>query len=79
MPVMNGIDAVYKLRESGCTAIFLFLTIHSGSEFIDACMEAGALGYVQKSCMKHQLVPAIHAVLAGQSYVRNSLLPGDKI
>jgi DNA-binding NarL/FixJ family response regulator len=34
-------------------------------------MEAGALGYVRKFYLKHHLVPAIKAVLAGQSYIRN--------
>jgi DNA-binding NarL/FixJ family response regulator len=69
MPVLSGIDAVHKLRESGSTAKVVFLTIHSGKEFVDACMEAGALGYVQKFNMRHQLVPAIQAALVGQSYV----------
>lgn len=49
--------------------MFVFLTIHSEKEFVDACMEAGALGYVQKHHMRHQLVPAIQAAFAGQSYV----------
>jgi DNA-binding NarL/FixJ family response regulator len=70
MPVLNGIDAVHKLRESGSTAKFVFLTIHSDKEFVDGCMGgAGASGYVQKRHMKHQLVPAIQAALAGQFYV----------
>jgi DNA-binding NarL/FixJ family response regulator len=69
MPTLNGIDAVRKLRESGSTAIFVFLTVHREREFVDSCMEVGALGYVRKYSMKHQLVPAIEAVLAGKSYV----------
>ena len=69
MPVLSGIEAAHKLRESGCTAILVFLTIHSEKEFVDACMGTGALGYVQKQSMKHQLVPAMQAVLAGHSYV----------
>ena len=69
MPVLNGIDAVHKLRESGSTAKFVFLTVHSRREFVEACMGAGALGYVQKRHMKRQLVPAIQAALAGQPYV----------
>ena len=72
MPILNGVDAVYKLRQSGCSAIFVFLTMHSEGEFVEACMEAGALGYVQKSSMKRHLVPAIQAVLAGQTYVSQS-------
>jgi DNA-binding NarL/FixJ family response regulator len=68
MPVVNGIDAMRKLGQAGCTAIFVFLTMHSEPEFVEACKDGGALGYVQKSSMKHHLVPAIHAVLAGRSY-----------
>jgi DNA-binding NarL/FixJ family response regulator len=69
MPILTGIDAAHKLRASGSTAKILFLTVHREREFVEACLEAGALGYVQKSSMKHHLVPAIRAVLAGQSYV----------
>jgi DNA-binding NarL/FixJ family response regulator len=72
MPILNGIDAAHKLRASGSTAKILFLTVYRDREFIEACMEAGALGYVQKSSMKHHLLPAIQAVLAGQSYVSQS-------
>ena len=69
MPILNGIDALHKLRESGSTAKFVFVTVHSEKEFVEACMEAGALGYVRKSRLKQHLVPAIKAVLAGRSYV----------
>jgi DNA-binding NarL/FixJ family response regulator len=71
MPILSGIDAVHRLRELGSTAKFVFVTIHSAKEFVDACMEVGALGYVRKFWLKHHLVPAIKAVLAGHSYVRN--------
>lgn len=68
MPILNGIEAVIKLRASGSTAKFVFVTVHSAAEFVEACTEAGALGYVHKSCVNHDLVPAINAVLAGRSY-----------
>ena len=69
MPVLDGIRAIRRLRESGCKAKIVFLTIHSEQEFIQACLEEGALGYVLKSGMKAHLVPAIRAALAGQRYV----------
>jgi DNA-binding NarL/FixJ family response regulator len=69
MPILNGIDAVRELLASGSTSKIVFLTVHREKEFVEACMQAGALGYVQKFKMKHHLVPAINAVLAGQSYV----------
>jgi len=77
MPVLNGIDAVHKLRESGSKAKFVFLTIHSNKEFVDGCMGVGAFGYVQKRHMKHQLVPAIQSALAGQFYVSQPTLRSD--
>jgi DNA-binding NarL/FixJ family response regulator len=69
MPVMNGIDAVRKLIESGCTAKFVFLTINTGEEFVKACQEAGARGYVWKSRMKTHLIPAINSVLENRTYI----------
>jgi DNA-binding NarL/FixJ family response regulator len=69
MPILNGIGAVHKLRELGSTAKFVFVSVQSAGEFVEACMEAGALGFVQKSCMNRHLVPAIKAVLAGQSCI----------
>jgi DNA-binding NarL/FixJ family response regulator len=69
MPLMNGIDAVQKLMESGSTAKFVFLTVNTGAEFVTACQEAGALGYVVKSRMKAHLIPAIYAAVKNLTYV----------
>jgi DNA-binding NarL/FixJ family response regulator len=69
MPLMNGIEAVQKLMKSGCTAKFVFLTVNTGPEFVKACQEAGALGYVWKSRMKAHLIPAISAALKNLTYV----------
>ena len=69
MPMMNGIDAVHKLRQSGASAKFVFLTINTGPEFVQACQDAGALGYVWKSRMKTHLIPAIEAALKNLTYV----------
>ena len=69
MPLMNGIDAVHKLRQSGASAKFVFLTINTGAEFVQACQDVGALGYVWKSRMKTHLIPAIEAALKNLTYV----------
>jgi len=69
MPVLSGINAANKLRECGCAAKLVFLTIHSEEEFVKACMAEGALGFVLKSRMKAHLIPAIQSALAGQTYV----------
>jgi DNA-binding NarL/FixJ family response regulator len=69
MPVMNGIDAVRKLVDSGSAAKFVFLTINTREEFVDACLKAGARGYVWKSRMKVHLIPAINAALEDLLYI----------
>src|SRR5580692_11410363 len=69
MPVMGGIEAAHQLREAGSRAKFVFLTIHIEHEFVDACVAEGALGYVVKSHMKTDLIPAIRAALLGRTFV----------
>ncbi len=72
MPIMTGIDAVHELVQSGSTAKFVFLTIHSSEEYVEACLEEGARGFITKSRMKAHLIPAIYAVLDGLPYVASS-------
>ena len=69
MPDISGIEAAHQLRARGSLAKFVFLTIHSEDEFIDACMAEGALGYVVKIHMKTDLIPAINAALSGRMFV----------
>lgn len=73
MPVMSGIDAAHELRKFALSAKVVFLTIHSEEQFVEACFAGGALGYVVKSHMKTDLIPAIKAALIGDSYTSPSL------
>jgi DNA-binding NarL/FixJ family response regulator len=69
MPGLSGIEAAQQLREAGSRARFVFLTIHIEHEFVDACVSQGALGYVVKSHMKTDLIPAIQAALMGRTFI----------
>jgi len=69
MPVLSGIEAAHQLREAGSRARFVFLTVHAEEEFIRACMGEGALGYVVKSRIRTDLIPAINAAVEGQRYI----------
>ena len=69
MPALTGIDAIQRLKDSDFSPKIVILTIHSEKEFLNACMNEGALGYVVKSRMKAHLVPAIHAALVGEVYI----------
>jgi CheY-like chemotaxis protein len=69
MPEITGIEAAHKLREAGSSAILVFLTMHERVEFVRACLAEGALGYVIKSRVSIDLVPAITDALAGRRFI----------
>ena len=73
MPILNGIEAVKNLKESGCRAKVVFLTVHSDQEFVRVCFEAGATGYVLKPRMANDLLVAMRAAVAGHSFTSPNL------
>lgn len=77
MPILNGIDAVRRLRESGSSAQVVFLTVHESSEYVAAARATGALGYVVKPRLATDLSVAIKEVHAGRSYHSPSIAPVD--
>ncbi len=73
MPILTGIEAARRLHEAGSRARFVFLTIHSEDDFVQACLAEGVLGYVVKSRMGTDLIPAIKAVINNQPYISHSV------
>jgi DNA-binding NarL/FixJ family response regulator len=73
MPILTGIQAARQLREAGLSTKFVFLTIHREEEFLEACLDVGALGFVLKSQMKNDLIAAIHSALADKLFVSPAL------
>jgi CheY-like chemotaxis protein len=43
MPVLNGLEAVKRLKESGCAARIVFLTVNTDPDVVQAGLAAGAL------------------------------------
>jgi DNA-binding NarL/FixJ family response regulator len=69
MPGLTGIEAAHELRQGGSTSKFIFLTVHERVEFVRACLSEGALGYVVKSRLAQDLLPALREVLAGRHFI----------
>jgi DNA-binding NarL/FixJ family response regulator len=69
MPLLNGIEAADQLKESGCQSRIVFLTVHSDPDFVRVCLAAGAFGYVVKSRIGAELLPAIREALAGHIFI----------
>jgi CheY-like chemotaxis protein len=69
MPILDGIEAIRQLSESGCAAKIIFLTAHSDADFVQTCLSNGALGYVLKSRIMSDLLPAIQEALVGRVFI----------
>lgn len=73
MPILNGLQAAQRLRSAKQPTKVVFLTVHRDEGFVDAALSAGASGYVTKSDVATDLVPAISEALAGKIYMSASL------
>jgi DNA-binding NarL/FixJ family response regulator len=73
MPIKTGIEAAHELREVGSTAKLVFLTVHEQPAFRQACFAEGALGYVTKSHLGTDLIPAINEALLGHRFISPSI------
>lgn len=74
MGELSGIDVARQLRDSGCTAKVVFLTVHEDTDYMNAAIGAGGSAYVVKSRLSLDLFSAINAALAGKIFVSASLL-----
>ena len=68
MPDLNGIEATRQITgELGSKA--LCLSMHTETRVVAAALEAGASGYLVKDCELAELLRAVRAVTAGQTYL----------
>jgi CheY-like chemotaxis protein len=69
MPIMNGIEAAWRLKRLGSTIRVVFLTVYTDPDFVEAARCTGALGYVRKECLAKDLAPTIRAVMRGGTFI----------
>jgi len=75
MPLMNGLEALRKLRRQRDMTSVVFLSMHPDVTSATRALEAGASGYVLKHAASDELVAAIRDALAGRTFVSPSLRP----
>lgn len=73
MPVMNGLEAARQVKAQFPDTRILFVTGQLGSAYVRAAFNAGASAYVDKAQAFSDLPVAIHRVLAGETFLSNSL------
>ena len=69
MPLLNGLDCTRQLRDAGCTAKILILTMHPDATLAQEALAAGASGYLLKSSPGSELKGALKEVLLGRTYL----------
>ena len=67
MPVMDGVEAIGKIREIDARARVLVLTSFTTDEKVFSAIRAGAAGYLLKDTDPDDLLRAIHQVYRGES------------
>jgi len=69
MPLLNGLEALRQIKKQLPEIKVLILTMHTNEEYIFQFLQAGAEGYLVKQTAPTDLVEAIRAVYAGQSFL----------
>jgi len=69
MPGMNGLDVVRTLKTSGVRTVAVIMTGYNDSELAKAAVSAGALAFIAKSRLTHDLLPAVRGALQGCVFV----------
>ncbi len=69
LPELDGIATARAIRREGIDSKIVFATVHEDAEFMSSAFQAGANGYVFKSQLTADLVPAVIEVLAGRTFL----------
>jgi DNA-binding NarL/FixJ family response regulator len=65
---LTGFEVARRLKEIGCSAKIIFLSVHEDIDFVNAAFDLGACGYVFKSRITADLTNAIDIVFNGGQF-----------
>lgn len=72
MPIMNGLDAAMKLKDTDCKIIIL--TTFSRPGYFEQALQAGVKGYMLKDSPIDELAESIRHVIAGKRIYASELV-----
>jgi len=73
MPGQNGLAVAREVRRLQINTKIIFMTFHADEELVRAGMEVGGQGYLLKDSAMDEVTAAIHAVLAGRTYLCSAM------
>jgi DNA-binding NarL/FixJ family response regulator len=73
LPCLSGLEVMRRIRQRGLATRCLVLSTHDAPAQVTRALQAGAAGYLLKSCSPEELRTAIAALAAGRSYLSPSI------
>ncbi|MGE5329974.1 MAG: response regulator [Deltaproteobacteria bacterium] len=73
MPILNGLQAIKEIRDSGMDVKIVVLTIHEDRDYLFKTLQLGANAYVLKDAESNILINAIRTVFNGQNYIQHTM------
>ena len=73
LPDLHGIEVTRRIVAAHPAARIIVVSINDTAEDVHRAMEAGACGYIPKSCEKDTIVQAIRKVASGETFLLPSL------
>ncbi|MEW6236396.1 MAG: response regulator transcription factor [Candidatus Omnitrophota bacterium] len=74
MPHMTGIEATQQIKILSPKVKVLALSVHADNELVARMIEAGASGYLPKSCEIDELIDAIRTVAQNRTFLSPSVV-----
>src|SRR4051812_20510137 len=69
LPGISGLEVAARLAATGSAAAVVFVTVHMDEEFLQAAQAVGGLGYVVKTRLASDLLPAVLNARARRTFV----------
>lgn len=69
MPLLNGLEATRQIKRHWPHIQVVILTVHTNEEYIFQILQAGASGYIVKQAAPDELIMAIYAAHAGETFL----------
>ncbi len=73
LAVTEEVNVARRIRKRDPDMKVIILSVHDEQAAVDACLSAGAAGFVLKRTAANDLIPAIWEVLKGRTYVSPSV------
>ncbi len=77
IPGMSGLEVAAEVNRLHLPTATLMFTMHESTRLVGEVREAGAQGFVNKSCAGRDLIAAIDALMAGGTFFGESS-PGEE-